>query len=63
MAERDWAAGTWAGSRDTLLRRSLALTPRERLELLEELSDLSEVLLRAGHRARRRQAEDEAGTG
>jgi hypothetical protein len=52
MADETWAAGTWRGARDELLRRSLRLTPRERLELLEELARTSAHLLRIGERAR-----------
>jgi hypothetical protein len=52
MSDETWSAGTWKGARDELLRRSLRLTPRERLELLEELARTSEHLLRIGEQAR-----------
>ena len=52
MSDDIWSAGTWQGARDELLRRSLRLTPRERLELLEELARTSEHLLRIGEQAR-----------
>jgi len=36
-----WEATTWEGSRREQLRRALRLTLRERLEALEELSELA----------------------
>jgi hypothetical protein len=38
---RDWEGATWKGSRRLQIRRSLALTVRERLEALESLSESS----------------------
>jgi hypothetical protein len=39
-----WETATWEGSRRVQLRAVLALTVRERLELLEELAELAQRL-------------------
>lgn len=36
----DWTLTTWEGSRRAQLRRWLALTVRERLQAIEEMTDL-----------------------
>ncbi len=41
-----WSAATWDGSRREQIRRSLRLTVRERLEALEDMTEVSERLLR-----------------
>lgn len=38
----DWSAATWEGSRREQLRRWRRLTVRERLEALDEMTDLAE---------------------
>lgn len=35
--KQDWSNATWVGSRRTMIRQSLKLTVRERLQALEEL--------------------------
>jgi len=35
--EQDWKNASWAGSRRAMIRQSLKLTVRERLQALEEL--------------------------
>jgi len=42
--ERDWEAATWNGSRRAQLRRTLRLTPRERLEAMIELERTAQEL-------------------
>jgi CRISPR-associated protein Csx17 len=42
----DWSLTTWEGTRRDQLRRSIALTLRERLEAVEEMARLSERLQR-----------------
>jgi hypothetical protein len=50
-AEREaWQAATWEGSRRLQLRRALALTVRERLQVLEALTELSQRLVRMPRR-------------
>jgi hypothetical protein len=46
-----WEAATWEGSRRAHLRRALRLSVRERLEVLEALSEASELLTNVGRRA------------
>ena len=40
----DWSAATWEGSRREQIRRSRQLTVRERLEALDEITELAEWL-------------------
>jgi len=42
--EQDWSNAGWEGSRKAQLRKSLALTPRERFEALEELAKTAKWL-------------------
>ncbi len=42
--EAGWETATWEGSRRAQLRATLALTVRERLEALQELTELAERL-------------------
>ena len=44
--EADWSLVTWDGARREQLRRALTLSVRERLEGLEDLSEISEHLQR-----------------
>lgn len=50
MTERDdpidWSMTTWEGSRREQIRRWRRLTVRERLEALDEMTDLAERLSR-----------------
>ena len=39
--EQDWENATWQGSRRAMIRQSLKLTVRERLQTLEDLSQTS----------------------
>ena len=50
--DETWEAATWEGSRRAQIRRSLRLTPRERLEAMVELTET------AGHLARARRISD-----
>lgn len=43
-AEAGWETATWEGSRRAQLRAALALTVRERLQALEELTELAQRL-------------------
>lgn len=38
----DWSTATWEGSRRALLRQSLKLTVRQRLEALDELAEIND---------------------
>lgn len=38
----DWSAATWEGSRRALLRQSLKLTVRQRLEALDQLTETND---------------------
>jgi hypothetical protein len=42
--EQDWSNATWEGSRRAMIKRSLKLTVRERLQALEELCNTSRKL-------------------
>jgi len=42
--EQNWENATWAGSRRAMIRQSLKLTVRERLQALEELNRTSQKL-------------------
>lgn len=44
----DWTNATWVGSRRALILKSLKLTPRERLEALEDLCNTSNHLAKLG---------------
>jgi len=57
--DRSWDAGSWEGSRRAQLRRSLRLSVRERLEVMESLSETAAELARAG--ASKRNAEPRPG--
>jgi hypothetical protein len=46
--DRSWEAGSWEGSRRAQLRRSLRLSVRERLEVMESLTETAAGLARAG---------------
>lgn len=54
--EIDWSLTTWEGSRREQLRRWRHLTVRERLEALDEMTDLAE---RCGHLAQRMDEQDQ----
>jgi len=41
IPEESWVLATWEGSRREQIRRALRLTIRERLQVAEELNDLS----------------------
>jgi len=43
-AEAGWETATWEGSRRAQLRAALSMTVRERLQALEDLSELAERL-------------------
>ncbi len=43
-SEQSWENATWAGSRRMMIRQSLKLTVRERLQALEELCKTSQKL-------------------
>lgn len=47
-----WEAATWEGARRARLRRALELTVRERLEVLEALTETSARLVEIGRQAR-----------
>ncbi|MGI8425676.1 MAG: hypothetical protein ACR2M4_03575 [Actinomycetota bacterium] len=57
--EVDWSLTTWEGSRRAQLRRWLALTVRERLQAIEEIT---EVARRIGAIGARRGSSGAAGT-
>lgn len=42
--EQNWDNATWLGSRRAMIRQSLKLTVRERLQALEELNETSKAL-------------------
>ncbi len=42
--EKNWDNATWIGSRRAMIRQSLKLTIRERLQALEELTETSKKL-------------------
>jgi len=42
--EKTWDNATWEGSRRAMIRQSLKLTVRERLQALEELAETSRKL-------------------
>ena len=42
--EQNWENATWVGSRRAMIRQSLKLTVRERLEALEELCKTNQKL-------------------
>jgi len=42
--EQSWENATWTGSRRAMIRQSLKLTVRERLQALEELCKTSQKL-------------------
>jgi len=48
----DWSLATWEGSRKAQLRRWLALTVRERFELLEQMSATADMLAKAREQGR-----------
>lgn len=50
--DKDWRSATWEGSRRAQLRRSLELTPMQRLQALEDLTEVSRWLSDAGERHR-----------
>ncbi len=43
-AKSAWATASWRGSRRTQLRAALAMTLRERFQVLEELAELAQRL-------------------
>jgi len=50
--DKAWGSATWEGSRRAQLRRSLKLTPMQRLAVLEDLTEVSQWLSDAGKRQR-----------
>ncbi len=42
--EQDWGNASWEGSRRAMIRKSLKLTVRERLQALEDLVETSQKL-------------------
>lgn len=50
IAEQTWDNATWEGSRRAMIRRSLKLTVRERLQALEELAETSQKLASLSNR-------------
>jgi hypothetical protein len=42
--QRNWENATWEGSRRAMIRKSLRLSARERLQALENLHDTSQRL-------------------
>jgi len=42
--EQNWENATWIGSRRAMIRQSLKLTVRERLQALEDLCNVAEKL-------------------
>lgn len=49
--EIDWSVTTWEGSRREQLRRWRALTVRQRLEALDDMTELAETLGNAPSRS------------
>lgn len=60
MAADAWDAATWEGARRAQLRRALQRTVRERLEVLEELTETSRRLIEIGRTARERREPNDA---
>ncbi|MFW6085445.1 MAG: hypothetical protein ACODAA_09540 [Gemmatimonadota bacterium] len=60
MATDPWDAGTWEGARRAQLQRALQRTVRERLEVLEGLTETSRRLIELGRAARERRESDDA---
>lgn len=61
MSDGNWDAATWKGARRAQLRRSLRLSVRERLEIMEALSETAARLSELSAEAReRRQGEAES---
>lgn len=52
-----WQQGTWEGARRAQLRRALARTVRERLEVMVQLTETSRELARIGRKARRNRSD------
>lgn len=48
--QKSWDTVTWEGSRRAQIRRNLRLSPRQRLEALETLTETSRVLSQLGKR-------------
>ena len=42
--EQDWGNASWEGSRRAMIRKSLKLTVRERLQALEDMVEASQKL-------------------
>ena len=42
--EQDWGNASWEGSRRAMIRKSLKLTVRERLQALEDMVETSQKL-------------------
>ncbi len=42
--KQDWGNASWEGSRRAMIRKSLKLTARERLQALEDLAETSQEL-------------------
>jgi len=57
-AATDWSVTTWQGSRREQLRRWRRLSVRQRLEALDEMTDLAERLARMPRRSGRPPGED-----
>ena len=53
----DWPVTTWEGSRRAQLRRSLELSLRERLQAIDEMAKLAQVLAQARAEGRLRSPE------
>lgn len=60
MAVDPWDAATWEGARRARLRRALQRTVRERLEVLESLTETSRRLIEMGRTAREGREPDDA---
>jgi len=43
--EQNWGNASWEGSRRAMIRKSLKLTVRERLQALEDLAETSQKLV------------------
>ena len=50
--EQDWGNASWEGSRRAMIRKSLKLTVRERLQALEDMVETSQKLAKLKSKAK-----------
>ena len=50
--EQDWGNASWEGSRRAMIRKSLKLTVRERLQALEDMVETSQKLAKPKTKAK-----------